>query len=204
LRLFVAVPVSEETRAAAAEVRRRLEAADAQASRGVKWVPAANMHLTLKFIGEFPAARVPSVLEPLAEVAAVHAPFRVVLSGVGTFPRGQRPRVIWIGAGEGEKNLVALAENVDRALVRAGVAAETRPFAAHLTVGRLREERDGGTVVSAAFLRALRDMAVLHGGTSTIGRMTLFESTLGPGNPVYRAVETFELGGGRAPENRTP
>ena len=64
---------------------------------GVRWTPAANLHLTLRFIGDVPQDVADEIQAALTEVQS--PPFSLQLSGVGTFPGNSRkpPRIIWAG-----------------------------------------------------------------------------------------------------------
>ena len=144
MRLFVALAVPAEPAAALAAALGR--------------EPDPRWHLTLAFLGEQAAAQ--PVAAALARVA--FAPFRLSLAGAGTFSGG---RVLWVGVGEGEAPLRALAADVSAACRGAGVALEDRPFRPHVTVRRGRGLRPG----------ALTEHA---GPAWTVGAFALLESRL--------------------------
>ena len=79
------------------------------------------------------------VAKAAAEVAARHAPFDVSLVGVGAFPDARRPRVVWVGLGEGAGAAAAIAKDIDDAVVALGFPREERPWSAHITLGRFRD-----------------------------------------------------------------
>lgn len=116
--------------AAARECLAALAQDVAQAARG-KPVPAANLHLTLAFLGEIDAARVPALAEIAARIEA--RAFRLRLDRVGSFPKA---RVAWAGCAKPPVDLVQLQATLAAALIGQGFALEERPFAPHLTLAR--------------------------------------------------------------------
>lgn len=104
----------------------------------VRWVSAPHLHFTLRFLGEIPLERVAPVGEAVQEVASRHSEFALTVAGLGLFPERGAPRVVWLGIREGRAELSALHSDLEMALERLGFAKEERPFAPHLTLGRLR------------------------------------------------------------------
>jgi len=180
-RLFVGIGLPAAQQAVVAGLVARLRPLVAGP---VSWTRPGNAHLTLKFLGETDSGRLPEIVKALGGVA--FAPFPLGVGGGGFFPSPARPRVIWAGLDEGAGPCRALAAGVDAALARIGLAAEARPFAAHLTLGRLRDASRGGDV------RAV--LAVL-GETvwppAVVEAFTLYESTLGPQGPRYAPLAHF-------------
>ncbi len=101
---------------------------------GARWVPAEQLHLTLRFIGDLP----PSLLtEVKGQLAAVRAkPFPLQLEGLGLFPLVGRPRVLWVGLKKSDA-LLELRTEVDRALDHLDIPPDKKQFAPHLTLARL-------------------------------------------------------------------
>jgi len=155
---------------------------------GIRWVRRENFHLTLFFLGPVVAReRLPAVADALGAVAETTAPFEVAAQSVGVFPSPSRPQVIWIGLSGGE--LVALAARVSAAAERCGFTPERRPFAPHLTIGRIRSPQ------SAKWLRhSLGEAANLSFGMSRVERMVLYRSETGPAGSTYYELAAFALG----------
>ncbi|MDA1315211.1 MAG: RNA 2',3'-cyclic phosphodiesterase [Acidobacteria bacterium] len=178
MRLFVAIELSEETRqalqAVVDELRPRLP---------LRWVAAENWHLTLKFIGEWPAECRCDIVSVLRSVKA-DAPIRFVLEGLGVLPNIRSPRVFWAGLRHGER-LPELTSRVDEALAALGVEQERRAFKPHITLGRLK------TKIRPAELQRAIDNYRIEFGSLTTDRFVLFQSELRPGGAVYRKVEEF-------------
>ena len=177
IRAFIAVELPGELREEVARFQEELTSADAD----VKWVEPANLHLTLKFLGNILDGQLPSLTEALRQACASLSPFTLTLEGIGAFPKTTAPRVLWVGVGEGKGELEKLAGQVEEACSRMGFAAEERPFSAHLTIGRTRST-DG----IARLVKKLQ-LAEFRGETPAgVGRLVLFQSTLGgPQGPAY-------------------
>ena len=188
MRCFVALDVPEDVRVALGETQAALRAAAPRAD--VRWAAAAQLHLTLKFLGAVPDDRVSGVSAALATVATGVGPVRLVASGLGAFPSLGDARVLWAGIASAGSETADLAEAVDRALSGLGFPAETRPFRAHLTLGRVRSPRGA---------RGLAD-AVKSLGSPTFGswvadELILYESRLRPTGALHVPVSRHALRG---------
>lgn len=127
MRLFIAIDLPAGLKQALAKLHRDLP--------GARWVAAAQIHLTLAFLGEVEEA---SAWRLSAELARIHLPpFTLTLTGLGCFPHRQRPRVLWVGLAP-EACLANLVVAVQSAIRDCGLPVEERPFSAHLTLARLR------------------------------------------------------------------
>jgi 2'-5' RNA ligase len=152
----------------------------------VRWVPAENLHVTLKFLGPTGTERLDAVRVALAHVAAVTASFGVVARGIGTFPGAARARVVWVGL-SGEE-LQALAAAVEAQLVSEGFPPEARTFAPHLTIGRVRGPRGWKRV-----LAAMAPYCDKTFGCSPVQEMVLYQSHLQPQGARYSVLDRFPL-----------
>ena len=180
MRLFVAINFPADVRDALYGATQPLRDA---APRGVGWLKPEGIHLTLKFLGDVDEARVGTVVELLAAVAARHAPVRIVVGGVGAFPSLARPRVVWVGV-EATPRLELLQHDVESACATLGFEVEGRAFRPHVTLGRVRPRADGGA------LRALQAAADRTAPSADVLATTLdlMHSTLMPGGARHDAV----------------
>ena len=113
------------------------------ATPDIKWVTSGNIHVTLKFLGDVPGARIDAIGRSLEPVCAATPPMRLSVAGLGAFPSPRAPRVVWAGLQGDIELLSSLARSVDAALVTLGYPAESRPFTPHLTLARVRQEASG-------------------------------------------------------------
>jgi 2'-5' RNA ligase len=178
-RLFVGIPFPPELRDA---LQAHLRATFGERMPGRAVVPA-NWHLTLRFLGDTDAPRLGALEEALRQMDP-GPPFELSLAGLGAFPRPARATVLWIGVGDGNAELRALAAKVEAAAVRAGFAPEPKPYSPHLTLSRLNPPAD---------LRRAIDAAPPFGGRMTVDGFVLFRSHLGGGPPRYERVRRYPL-----------
>ena len=184
MRLFVAINLAAETRDAIYADAQLLRAA----TTGIRWTAAASLHMTLKFLGEQPESLVEDFRTAMENVAAAHRHLTVQTTGFGAFPNFRRSRVVWVGM-TGEIELHALAKDIDRAFVPFGVAAESRQFRAHLTLGRVKGELSAAesAALSAAARQAVPARSVL------VRTIDLMRSELGPGGSRYSLLAAVPL-----------
>lgn len=170
IRAFVAVLPSE---AAAREMERLLNRLRPLAR--CRWVSQAQLHMTLRFLGERPPAVIERVREALAALAV--SPFDIALNRAGAFPNLARPRTLWLSGDRGTAELTALASQVDDALFAAGLEREDRPFRPHLTLARC-----SGTPLPSPLLRELERVPAF---AWRCGGIVLMRSRLTPQGAVY-------------------
>jgi len=175
-RLFVAIDFPEAVRARLATL--------AGGVPGARWVPAEQLHLTLRFIGEVDRGRLDDIAEALAAIDA--RGFAVRVKGVGHFPPRGAPRVLWAGIEDGA-GPARLHGKIEAALARLGVARDRRKFFPHVTLARLR----------GAPLGRVRDFLALHAGFASepvaISAFHLYSSLLGTGGAVHRIEASYAL-----------
>jgi len=153
----------------------------------VKWVPAANLHVTLKFFGEIDERTVEKIEENLSEISRKFSPFEVKLHGLGVFPDERRPRVIWIDFLD-SRRLIKLQEEVEYSIVSIGFEKEDRPFSPHLTIGRVRSPKNKDLL-----LRAMGPLRSKDFGNIGVDKIFLMKSDLKPTGAQYTAVAEFPL-----------
>ncbi len=149
---------------------------------------SAPSHLTLRFFAELPTAEVPGVTDALQDVASVTAPFQLTFEGFGAFPDVRRPRVVFAEVAQGRAELMELSANLDQALQKRSILPESRPFAPHLTVLRVRGTRD---LALALDLLSHRPSSEL--GRTRVNELQLKESQLDPRGAHHRVVASASL-----------
>lgn len=186
-RLFIAVEISPEARAELAVAQQRLKGGDFP----VKWVAPESIHLTLHFLGETDVALIPQLSAALGAALRGQSRTTLRLDGVGAFPNLRRPSVIWAGVGGAIADLERAQIAVGTAIASLGLPRETRPFRAHLTLGRARREVAPAALERlGAAIRALPPLAPLPWG---VERVVLFRSELRPSGPLYTEILDFRL-----------
>ena len=127
-RLFVATDLPAQVKDTLAGFAREFQ--------GPHWVPVDQLHLTLRFIGEVEPPIFATIKAALYELRFPE--FALALRGVGHFPPGKRPRVLWAGV-DPSGPLTKLQRELELALVGAGLPPDLRHFAPHITLARLKE-----------------------------------------------------------------
>lgn len=189
MRLFIAIPLPAEVKAALAAQQAALRLRLAQEQRSVRWVAPEAMHLTLQFLGEVDSERVPFIIAAIQQASSNGDSTTAIslhLGPAGAFPNLRRPQTLWSGVGGDSAALGALQRRLGAALEPLGFPPEQRPFSAHLTLGRVR--REASSAHQSAIGEAVRSLAPPDTTSWTAEPPTLFESTLTPKGPVYTRV----------------
>lgn len=103
---------------------------------GVRWVPPASLHCTLKFLGPVPEESIPTLEEVCHQIANRCSEFDSRVAELEWVPSRRRPRLVWMRL-EPVQRFEELAKTLDEALEILGHPRETRPFRPHLTLGRV-------------------------------------------------------------------
>lgn len=185
MRTFIAIELSEEIRETLAQIQSHLKYSGAD----VKWVEKDNIHLTLKFLGEISEEKLQQVIAAL-EITAKETPcFEISIKDIGAFPKIDYPRVIWVGLDKGAKESTEIALKVDEELSKIGFGKESRPFAAHLTIGRVRSSKN-----KEALKDKITQYTIHNTHDELVSRITLFKSTLTPKGSIYTKLHEARLG----------
>lgn len=180
-RLFVALTPP-------APVRTELAALADDFLADTRWVPADNLHLTLRFIGDTAPEKQEQIEEALARVRV--EPFVLPVGELGVFPPRGPAKVLWAGVGGGHTRLFQLRKQVDEALLAVDMTIDVRTFAPHFTVARLGENTDAKRLDK--FLHRHR---AFEAPPFRVASFELYASELRVGQaPAYRVVRSFTLG----------
>ncbi len=182
MRCFIGVPLNQEYQERLRSLR---DAWQKRLQSRMTWTRPGNWHVTLRFLGEISKGSVPELVQALGQVT--HPVFDLEGGGSGSFPKGRRPRVLWVGLKQGGPECSVLASGVANALLPLGFEPEPRPFSPHLTLARIRQLRPD------PWGRVLEDLAVQEWPVQAVDRFVLWQSELGPAGPRYTVVREFPL-----------
>lgn len=187
LRAFIAVEIP-------AEIQQNVYTETANFRKGieslVRWVPSQNMHLTLKFLGDVSPSSVEFLIQMLRnEAGNIHC-FSLQLAGLGSFPNRRQPRVIYVEI-HAPTALDALQRSIESAARRLGYESEERPFAAHLTLGRVKQNITA--VDQQKIRRAIEGIQVDLLGTARVDSVHLYKSELKSSGSVYTRLYSAPL-----------
>jgi 2'-5' RNA ligase len=176
LRLFVGIALPPELKLRLSTMAGGLP--------GAKWVDTGNLHLTLRFIGEVDEGLAADVDEALLQVRANG--FDLELAGVGQFGAGEKTRALWVGVERNER-LMQLREKVEHALMRVGVAPETRKYAPHVTLARFKY------VHAARVQEFIERHSLFRAPAFPVRHFSLIASYLTKGGPIYEDQADYVL-----------
>lgn len=179
MRLFTAIDLALEARAAIAGEQQGIVAALADAARSLRLVRAEHMHLTLVFIGEVADVSGGAIVEAMARPIPL-PPFELVFGGVGVFPSRGAPRVLWLGVLDGAREAIEVHAHVAGRLLAAGVPLADRPFRPHLTLARWRDSRPS---TRPRFTESASAVA-----RTRVEAVTLYQSRVSSAGPSYTAL----------------
>lgn len=152
----------------------------------LKWSPVENLHITTKFIGEWPPGRLEEMKSALAGIAPPGA-IEIAVRDIGWFPNARNPRVFWAGIAA-PPALSELARATEDVLERLGIAREDRPFSPHLTLARIKEP-----VPLDALRRAIEALPSTDFGKFTADRFHLYLSERGSSGASYTQLASYPL-----------
>lgn len=176
-RLFVALALPDPVRSALVALTQTL--------RGVAWTPPAQLHLTLRFLGNVPVDQI----EPLAtRLATLRVePFLLPVEGLAVFPPKRPPRVLWAGVGSGHPRLHQLRQRLDDTLLATGLDVDLRTFHPHVSLARCT---DGAASAVSHWLHAHREFAA---PPFRVESFELYASELRPDGAVHTLRRSFPL-----------
>ncbi|WP_414661964.1 RNA 2',3'-cyclic phosphodiesterase [Horticoccus sp. 23ND18S-11] len=176
-RLFVALTLPAPVRAVLAGFARPLT--------GVTWTPPAQLHVTLRFLGDVATDALPPLMERLAKIRV--APFVLSIEGAGSFPPNRPPRTLWVGVGSGHPRLFQLRQRLDDALLASGLQLDLRTFQPHVTLARATEVPDCG---ATPWLNQHRQIAA---PPFLVEAFDLYASELRPEGALHTLKRSFPL-----------
>ena len=185
IRTFIAVDLGKAIRDRTVALQEVL----ARTGTEVKWVEPENLHVTLLFLGEVDERQVPGVCQIVAGVTANHPAFPMSVETVGCFPNPRRPRVLWVGIGEGAQPLCALHDALEIPLQDLGYRREERRYTPHITLGRVKSDRPTDRLAAE-----LARQAGWKGGETTVREVLVMSSELTPKGPIYTVLSRPRLG----------
>jgi len=144
-------------------------------------------HVTLRFLGQRSAEEQARIAGAAATTASRGEPFELVFGGLGVFPDEKRPHTLWLGLKRGRREVVGLAARLTEALEGVGFPPETRSFAPHLTLARIRRRPPPGSM-TPVLGSEVDGTAVLR-----VERFFLMESRATGGGVRYLPLRTFRL-----------
>jgi len=183
-RSFIAIPCPKQIQDVATEIQKELKTTLAD----VKWVSSEQIHLTLKFLGDVQTDKIDSIMALLQEQLIRFSSFEVELNAVGTFPNAHHPKILWLGLTDPQKTISAMVEILEDKLSSLGFKKETREFHPHMTIGRLRSNKN-----VRVLSEKLKKISIPLGIKQLVNEVVLFQSTLTSQGPIYTPLGGVKL-----------
>lgn len=180
MRLFTGISIAAETLASL----ERLMAGLRPLAR-LKWSPVENLHVTTRFIGEWPEVRLGELESALGEIRPAGS-FEIKIAGLDYYPNAGRPRVLFAGV-SAEPGLIHLSEAINEALAAIGWPREDRAYSPHLTLARIKNENID------KLRERIKHMSNIELGSFEVREFHLYLSKTSPRGSVYNALRTWPV-----------
>lgn len=185
IRAFIAIKITAEIKEKLRGIQEKLKPAEAH----VSWVNPENIHLTLQFLGNIEEKRVPRIVSQLQESVKTVSPFQLQIGYAGAFPNLRYPRVIWVGITDDEDgSLKTLQEDISSRLAKMGFTQEGGRFKPHLTLGRVRSQKNRSNL-----LRAIEAIINIWVGEVRVNAIYLIQSELKPTGAEYTDIAEIPI-----------
>ncbi|MCS6852575.1 MAG: RNA 2',3'-cyclic phosphodiesterase [Gemmataceae bacterium] len=187
-RTFIAIDLPKPIRDRIIALQHTL----ARVGTEVKWVEPENLHVTLLFLGEVDERDVAAVCRTVTERCREESAFAMSVETAGCFPNVRRPRILWVGIGQGLEQICRLHDVLEPPLLALGCyRREERKYTPHVTLGRVKTDRPTEKLAAA-----LAKQAGWKGGELVVNEVLVMASDLTPEGPVYSVLGRARLGGG--------
>lgn len=156
-------------------------------SSPIKWAKPANIHITLKFIGEISAEKYARIEQDLSTATFNTGPFDLTLAGCGKFGKKESLNILWIGIAP-KPELEEIFNKIEDTLEKSGIEKDTRKFKPHITVGRNKKIFN-----FKSLFKIIEDKKDLPISQLTVGGFQVFKSQLTPDGPIYTILKEIPL-----------
>jgi 2'-5' RNA ligase len=184
IRSFIAIPLSQISRDRLVVERDDLS----QIRTDIKPIYKANMHITMKFLGNITEELIRNILVILNNISINQPPFEFSIEKIGAFPSIKQARVVWAGINKGEKNFIELEEKISDKLTELDFTKDRRPFKPHITIARLKNHKIDYNLEE--YLKNKRDIVI---GKDICKGIQFMKSTLTPQGAVYEELDFVEF-----------
>ena len=184
LRLFLAIEIPDDVRAELLRLQHKLQ--PLLPPRAVRWTKPEQFHLTLKFLGNVPAADTAALSRAVRSVCDVAAPMRLRAEGVGFFPDVRSPRVFWVDIKSVDGLLTDFQRRLELSVQPFAEKEEAKKFTAHVTLARFEKLRHRDTDKLAAATAIGKTF-----GEWTAEEVQLIKSSLQQSGALHVILERF-------------
>lgn len=187
-RVFIAINLDDEIKEYIAKVQEGIEQLRGSLHGKMKLVEKENLHISLKFLGNLDSMAIEKTKAVLQKVSRQYQPFFIDLSeNIGVFPNFKRPRVIWIGVGEGNNKIVEIYQVLENELKTESFYQMENNFSVHITLARIKYIKNSPKLVD--YLKTIE----IENLSQKVQSIELMESCLTDEGPIYHVMKYFPL-----------
>ncbi len=180
IRAFIAIDIDKpEIVNRIVQIQKEIENINAAK---MKPVEPQNLHYTIRFLGNITSEQVDEIYRILQKIDFV--PFQLVVKGIGAFPSLSRPRVIWVGAGEGSEHIIDIYNHIEKGLKKLGFKPEGKQYIPHCTIFRVKFVKK-----KPLLSKKLMELANITFGDMEVRSVKLMRSQLTPKGPIYTTLK---------------
>ena len=147
----------------------------------LKAVDPANIHITMRFLGDIAPTMVDQIFEQMKKVQ--FSAFDAKIQGLGAFHTVHYPRVVWAGITEGAEQSRNIFSQLEPGLRGLNFAPDSKGFSPHLTIARVRSARS-----KAELAKFISENADCDFGVVRADCLRLKQSLLTPKGPIYTTL----------------
>ncbi len=180
-RIFIGISIADSVKEEIYDFTSKLLGGEER----IRIIPSANIHLTMKFLGNTGIQKIPEIEKAIRNTAEGIKKFNYGITGeVGAFPDPGNARIVFLKIGNGTEAFLRIYDRLEEDLGRIKIRKEKRKFSPHLTIARIRDRKN----LENLFKEKRGDPYKLK-----CQCITLFESKLRPMGAEYTILEEFSL-----------
>jgi len=188
MRAFVAIQLPPETRAALRSIQSELK--QVLPRHSTAWTRPENLHLTLRFLGDVEASRLPDLQRRLRETLTAFGPVELTCERLGCFPDLRFPRVVWACVHDARERSVELHGRVNEAVAGFAERPPEARYVGHITLARPKQIQRADAEKLASFVNGT---AACEFGKWTCREVELIRSELSNSGSRYTTLDVFSL-----------
>ncbi len=185
IRAFIAIELRAEIKNMISAIQKNLK----KSNSDIKWVSSQNSHITLKFLGSVSYSAIEKKSSEIRKISRKLSKFKISLGSLGFFPKNKNPKIIWVDIALGKKTLEVIALDLNNSLKGFNQEQKTKSFHAHITLGRVRTEKNLPALLSL-LNQAQKEN---YNACQIIDSIVLMKSTLKPSGPIYEIIKKFTI-----------
>jgi 2'-5' RNA ligase len=183
-RLFIAIDAVPDT--SFLDIYAKIKSSSTKLDK-INWVKSDLMHTTLKFLGETPEEKIPSILEGINVAVSNISSFSLKIGKVGIFGSRYQPRVLWFGIDK-TQIVEQLHNQLQKEMRKLGFKYDFGNFVPHITIARINKIDD-----KQKFWKVIEAVQTSFIQEIEVREVILYESILDARIPVYRKMGEIEL-----------